>query len=108
MEWLASPEAAAIWAAEGGFLSPDESVVLDTCPAGPIRKARLALSNPNATIRFDLSDQQPFEFGSATDGRLYSYLRVIPGSSFGARFDSKRARIDRSESLRKPTAGTKP
>jgi len=65
--FLASPEAAQIWAGRGGFISPNQSVDIGTYPDETSQ--RIAEHVTGAEVfRFDLSDQQPAEFG-ATSGR---------------------------------------
>jgi alpha-glucoside transport system substrate-binding protein len=67
IEYLASPEAAEIWAGRGGFSSANRNVGEDAYP-DPIT-ARTATAIAEAEVfRFDLSDLQPSEFG-ATEGQ---------------------------------------
>lgn len=63
MRFLATPEAAEIWAARGGMTSPNQGVDLSVYPSAIA--AELAASLQNAEwFRFDLSDLAPQEFGS--------------------------------------------
>jgi ABC-type glycerol-3-phosphate transport system substrate-binding protein len=65
MEFLATPEAAEVWAKEGGFLSPNKSLDPGVYPDDATRRRAEALTE-NPAWRFDLSDVQPSEFGGAT------------------------------------------
>jgi len=67
LEFLASAEAAEVWAEVGGFTSPNQNVDIGVYPDEI--SARIAEAVANATeFRFDMSDLQPAEFG-ATAGR---------------------------------------
>ena len=63
IEYLASPEAGAIWAERGGFTSPNKNVGEDAYP-DEISKGASAPLGAAETFRFDLSDLQPAAFGS--------------------------------------------
>src|ERR1700694_3078797 len=66
IKYLASPEAAQIWAAKGGFASANKKVDVSIYP-DPLAKATAsALANAQAFV-FDMSDQAPAAFG-ATKG----------------------------------------
>jgi len=67
VEYLATPEAAEIWAERGGFSSANENVDPSTYPDELTRKTATAIADAD-TFRFDLSDLQPAAFG-ATVGR---------------------------------------
>jgi alpha-glucoside transport system substrate-binding protein len=62
VRYLASPEAAEIWARQGGFSSPNKNLDPAVYPDEITRTTASALANA-ATFRFDLSDLQPSEFG---------------------------------------------
>jgi alpha-glucoside transport system substrate-binding protein len=66
IEYLATPEAAEIWAAEGGFISPNTKVDLSAYPDELSRRAAEALAKAGDDVRYDLSDLQPTEFGATT------------------------------------------
>ncbi len=59
IEWLASPDAAATWAAEGGFLSVDGRVrgYPTELRAGPLVEDVSRGSGDGGSVTFDLSDQ---------------------------------------------------
>ncbi len=62
VKYLASPDAAKIWAALGGFSSPNKNLDPSVYPDDITRKNATAISEA-ATFRFDLSDLQPSSFG---------------------------------------------
>lgn len=63
IEYLASPQAAAIWAKEGGFLSPNINLDLDAYPDETTRKVAKSLVDAGEAVQFDMSDQAPAAFG---------------------------------------------
>ncbi|MFE7413615.1 ABC transporter substrate-binding protein [Streptomyces laurentii] len=63
LTFLASPEAARIWAAEGGFLSPNTSLDKAAYPNDVQRTIATALIGAGDDFRFDMSDQMPQSFG---------------------------------------------
>jgi ABC-type glycerol-3-phosphate transport system substrate-binding protein len=75
VRFLASAEAAEVWAAQGGFLSPNEDVALGAYPDGTTRRIARALLDAGDGFRFDLSDLQPAEFGSTTGAGMWAELR---------------------------------
>ncbi|MFJ3673455.1 ABC transporter substrate-binding protein [Streptomyces sp. NPDC090106] len=87
LTFLASTDAAEIWAAQGGFLSPNKEMDQGTYKddvTGEIAKALIAAGDD---FRFDMSDQAPAAFGG-TQGTgewkdLQDFLRD-PGDVTGA------------------------
>jgi alpha-glucoside transport system substrate-binding protein len=67
MRYLASPEAAQIWAAEAGSLSANRNLDPSVYPDDITREIGTALTEAEA-FRFDMSDLQPAAFG-ATAGQ---------------------------------------
>ena len=63
IEYLATPEAAEIWAAKGGFSSPNKNVDAEVYPDAFTKKTASELANAE-TFRFDMSDLMPGAFGS--------------------------------------------
>ncbi|CAM5599148.1 Carbohydrate ABC transporter substrate-binding protein OS=Streptomyces tendae OX=1932 GN=GUR47_07535 PE=4 SV=1 [Streptomyces tendae] len=61
--WLASPDAAAIQAKLGGFLSPNKSIDSSVYPNEVQKKIAEALVAAGDDFRFDMSDQAPQAFG---------------------------------------------
>jgi len=67
VSYLATPEAASIWAKRGGFSSPNKKLQTSVYPDPILRKTAGAISQAKA-FAFDMSDLQPAAFG-ATAGR---------------------------------------
>ncbi|HZB79535.1 MAG TPA: extracellular solute-binding protein [Actinomycetota bacterium] len=67
IEYLASPEAAEIWAGRGGFSSANRNVDESAYPDPVTAETATAIAEAEV-FRFDLSDLQPSEFG-ATEGQ---------------------------------------
>jgi hypothetical protein len=67
ISYLATPDAATIWAQRGGFSSPNKAVAASAYTDPLQRKTALALANASV-FRFDMSDLQPASFG-ATAGQ---------------------------------------
>jgi ABC-type Fe3+ transport system substrate-binding protein len=65
LAYLASPEAAEVWAANGGFTSANQNMDTSVYPDDITRRSGEAVAGAE-TIRFDLSDLQPPEFGGTT------------------------------------------
>jgi len=63
--YLATPEAAGIWAKRGGFTSPNKKVPL-TAYSDPLTKASAQGLATAKVSRFDLSDLEPPAFGATT------------------------------------------
>ncbi|MBT2395659.1 ABC transporter substrate-binding protein [Streptomyces sp. ISL-100] len=63
LTFLASPDAAKIWAAAGGFVSPNKSLDVAAYPNDVQRDIAKALIAAGDDFRFDMSDQAPQSFG---------------------------------------------
>ncbi len=63
LAFLASPDAARIWAQAGGFVSPDKALDLSAYPDEVTRGIAKALIDAGDGFRFDMSDQAPAAFG---------------------------------------------
>ncbi|MFE3517095.1 ABC transporter substrate-binding protein [Streptomyces sp. NPDC059166] len=63
LTWLASTDAARIWAEAGGFISPNKSLDSAAYPNDVQRKIAEALIAAGDDVRFDMSDQAPQSFG---------------------------------------------
>ncbi|MFB0618872.1 ABC transporter substrate-binding protein [Streptomyces sp. AGS-58] len=63
LEYLATPEAAAVWAKAGGFLSPNRKLGLDRYGDDVTRATAKSLVGAGNSVRFDMSDQAPAAFG---------------------------------------------
>jgi ABC-type glycerol-3-phosphate transport system substrate-binding protein len=68
MRYLASPQAAAIWAAVGGFVSPNINLSLSVYPDAISRSIAASLLQAGDNFRFSLSDLTPAGFGG-TEGQ---------------------------------------
>jgi alpha-glucoside transport system substrate-binding protein len=62
IQYLATPEAAEIWASRGGFSSPNKNLDEGVYPDDITRATATALAQAE-TFRFDLSDLTPSAFG---------------------------------------------
>jgi alpha-glucoside transport system substrate-binding protein len=74
MAYLATPEAAEIWAALGGFSSPNRHVAPEAYPSDVTRASAFALAFANE-FRFDLSDLVPAALGSTRDAGIWGRLQ---------------------------------
>ena len=68
IRYLASPQAAAIWAALGGFVSPNINLDLSVYPDAISRSIAASLMEAGDSFRFSLSDLTPADFGG-TEGQ---------------------------------------
>lgn len=75
LAFLATPEAAQIWARRGGFISPNDDVDLGAYPDAITRSIARSLLESGDNLRFDLSDLQPVAFGATTGAGLYKILQ---------------------------------
>jgi alpha-glucoside transport system substrate-binding protein len=62
VQYLATPEAATIWAKKGGFSSPNKNVAASAY-SDPLNRATATALAHAKVFRFDLSDLQPAAFG---------------------------------------------
>ncbi len=74
IRFLATPEAAEIWAERGGFLSPNQQVDLEVYPDDITRSLAESLVEAE-TFRFDLSDLQPAAFGGTIGQGMWKLLQ---------------------------------
>ena len=68
ISYLASPQAAAIWAAAGGFVSPNINLGLAAYPDAISRSIAASVLQAGDNFRFSLSDLTPAGFGG-TEGQ---------------------------------------
>jgi alpha-glucoside transport system substrate-binding protein len=73
VEYLATPEAAEIWAGMGGFSSANRNVDTSVYPDELTQETATALVEAE-TFRFDLSDLQPAAFGATTGQGMWQIL----------------------------------
>ncbi len=83
LEYLATPEAAEIWAKRGGFSSPNKNVSEDAYPDDITRRSATALANADSFV-FDMSDLAPGQFGSADEWTLLQGFFKNPDDVDGA------------------------
>jgi alpha-glucoside transport system substrate-binding protein len=77
IRYLASPGAGAIWAALGGFVSPNLNVGIDVYPDEITRSIALSVLDAGDSFLFDLSDLQPAEFGATNGSGLFAELQTF-------------------------------
>ncbi|MGW0734241.1 ABC transporter substrate-binding protein [Streptomyces sp. NPDC002851] len=75
LTFLASPDAAAIWAGAGGFVSPNKNLDLAAYPNDVQRDIAKALIAAGDDIRYDMSDQTPQAFGGTPGKGLWKALQ---------------------------------
>jgi alpha-glucoside transport system substrate-binding protein len=73
VEYLATPEAAEIWAAMGGFSSANRNVDPSVYSDELTQRTATALAEVE-TFRFDLSDLQPAAFGATTGRGMWQIM----------------------------------
>jgi alpha-glucoside transport system substrate-binding protein len=71
LEFLATPEAAEVWAERGGFTSPNQNLDTSVYPDDITARSAQAVAEAE-TFRFDLSDLQPAAFGGTVGRGLFS------------------------------------
>jgi ABC-type glycerol-3-phosphate transport system substrate-binding protein len=74
IEYLATPEAAEIWAGRGGFSSANQNLDPGVYP-DPITQTTASAIAEAEEFRFDLSDVQPSEFGSTEGQGLWKFFQ---------------------------------
>ncbi|POX44595.1 extracellular solute-binding protein, partial [Streptomyces sp. Ru72] len=75
LEYLATPEAAAVWAKAGGFLSPNKKLDLSTYGDDVTRATAKSLIAAGDSVRFDMSDQAPAAFGGTKGAGEWKLLQ---------------------------------
>ncbi|MFJ9821104.1 ABC transporter substrate-binding protein [Streptomyces sp. NPDC101151] len=75
VEYLATPEAAAVWARAGGFLSPNKSLDLGAYSDTVTRAVAQSLISSADSVRFDMSDQAPAAFGGTKGAGEWKILQ---------------------------------
>lgn len=79
VQYLATPEAAEIWAAIGGFISPNSNVDSSVYPDDTTRSIAEALVGAGDNFRFDMSDQMPPAFGGTPGAGEWAILQEFLG-----------------------------
>lgn len=75
LKYLATPEAAAIWAKQGGFTSPNKNLDLSNYSDETTRKSAQALVSAGDAFRFDMSDLAPGAFGGTPGSGEWKILQ---------------------------------
>ncbi|OIK01701.1 sugar ABC transporter substrate-binding protein [Streptomyces sp. MUSC 14] len=75
LEYLATPEAAAVWAKAGGFLSPNKKLDLAAYADDVTRATAKSLVGAGDSVRFDMSDQAPAAFGGTKGAGEWKLLQ---------------------------------
>ncbi|WP_190220867.1 ABC transporter substrate-binding protein [Streptomyces griseosporeus] len=75
VEYLATPEAAAVWAGAGGFLSPNKQLDLASYGDDVTRATAKSLVQAGDSVRFDMSDQAPAAFGGTKGAGEWKILQ---------------------------------
>ncbi|MDH2390266.1 ABC transporter substrate-binding protein [Streptomyces sp. HNM0663] len=75
LEFLATPEAAEVWAGAGGFLSPNKDVDLAAYGDDTTRNTAESLVRAGDSVRFDMSDQAPAAFGGTKGAGEWKILQ---------------------------------
>lgn len=73
MRFLATPEAAEVWAALGGYTSPNQGVDVSVYPDEVLQQSAAALQEAEV-FRFDMSDLQPAAFGGTSGQGMWGLL----------------------------------
>jgi alpha-glucoside transport system substrate-binding protein len=74
MRFLASSEAASIWAADGGFVSPNREVGLGEYPDDTMRQIAEELVGAES-LRFDMSDLMQGSLGGTPGDRFWRAMQ---------------------------------
>lgn len=74
IRFLASSDAAEVWAPRGGYTSPNQGVDAGLYPSDVVRESASALQNADV-FRFDMSDLQPSAFGGTTGQGLFGQMQ---------------------------------
>ena len=74
IQFLATPEAAEQWVPQGGFTSPNKNLDTALYPEDISRSSAESLVG-SETVRFDMSDLQPAEFGATAGQGLWGILQ---------------------------------
>ncbi|MFJ5777126.1 ABC transporter substrate-binding protein [Streptomyces sp. NPDC093094] len=75
VEYLATPEAAAVWAEAGGFLSPNKKLDANAYTDVTTRATAKSLVAAGDSVRFDMSDQAPAAFGGTKGAGEWKILQ---------------------------------
>ncbi len=74
IKFLATPEAAEVWAGLGGYISPNKNVDISAYTDPVDQRAAQALIDAGDAVRYDMSDLQPTAFGATTGQGIWGIL----------------------------------
>jgi alpha-glucoside transport system substrate-binding protein len=74
IKFLATPEAAEVWAGLGGYISPNKNVDISAYTDPVDQRVAQALIDAGDSTRYDLSDLQPTAFGATTGEGIWGIL----------------------------------
>ncbi|WP_443060675.1 ABC transporter substrate-binding protein [Streptomyces sp. NBC_00448] len=77
LTYVASTDAAKIWASSGGYLSPNKALPFSAYPDATERTIAQALIGSGDDFRFDMSDQAPAAFGGTKGQGEWKDLQVF-------------------------------
>ncbi|GAA2730999.1 ABC transporter substrate-binding protein [Actinocorallia aurantiaca] len=75
VEYLASPEAAKLWASNGGMVSPNKNLDLSVYPDDVQRSIAKSVIDAGDDVRFDMSDLAPASFGGTKGSGEWKILQ---------------------------------
>ncbi|GGO82762.1 ABC transporter substrate-binding protein [Wenjunlia tyrosinilytica] len=75
VEYLATPEAAAVWAEAGGYISPNRKLDPASYKDDTTRRTAESLVKAGDSVRFDMSDQAPAAFGGTQGAGEWKLLQ---------------------------------
>ncbi|MEU1677194.1 extracellular solute-binding protein [Streptomyces roseifaciens] len=101
LTFLASADAARVWAGQGGFLSANRNLALDAYPDDVLRSIARAVVAAGDDFRFDMSDLAPASFGGKPGQGEWKHLQDFlknPGDVAGTqqRLESDAAKAFKS------------
>jgi ABC-type glycerol-3-phosphate transport system substrate-binding protein len=77
MKYLATPEAATVWAKPGGYISPNKNVKPDVYPDALTKQLVGQMQAAGDAARYDMSDQAPAAFGGTPGQGEWEDLRAL-------------------------------
>jgi ABC-type glycerol-3-phosphate transport system substrate-binding protein len=77
MRYLATPEAATVWAKPGGYISPNKNVKPDAYPDALTKQLVAQMQAAGDAARYDMSDQAPAAFGGTPGQGEWEDLRGL-------------------------------
>jgi alpha-glucoside transport system substrate-binding protein len=96
VEYLASPEAAEVWAGKGGYISANQNLDPSAYPDDITRELATAIVEAGDEVRFDMSDLVPPEFGGTTGQGLWKLFQDFlkdPSNTSGIQRELEQAAV---------------